>query len=402
MVGIQLERKRMKMNNVLIFSGIAISCALLIESLVLRLNYFSAALTLGLLSIFVWQLRHREWENNSRVQNTEFSSDNIQQLHDSFKDMSCLLAKEVSIVDNEVNRANTFVGSAVLDIATSFKSLQSLCDAQQTLISQVLANSVLKQGDEESAIESFIQQTNSTLEGFVEIIVSTSKKSLETLSYTDEMIAQFDSIFSLLGQVENLANQTNLLALNAAIEAARAGEAGRGFAVVANEVRELSISSTELNEDIRNKISGAQGIISQLRTSVESMASADMTPTLKAKEKVGEMIEYMVNSNLESSGAMQQLSQITPQISSHVSSAIRSLQFEDLTNQTLTSVKSNLASVETLSQILDELKVSPESLAEQLVYLQAKCDEIVNKTEDKDVRRSVAQVTMEEGEVELF
>ena len=98
------------------------------------------------------------------------------------------------------------------------------------------------------------------------------------------MIAQFDSIFSLLGQVENLANQTNLLALNAAIEAARAGEAGRGFAVVANEVRELSINSTELNEDIRNKISGAQGIISQLRTSVESMASADMTPTLKAKE----------------------------------------------------------------------------------------------------------------------
>ena len=312
MVGIQLERKRMKMNNVLIFSGIAISCALLIESLVLRLHYFSAALTLGLLSIFVWQLRHREWENNSRVQNTEFSSDNIQQLHDSFKDMSCLLAKQVSIVDNEVNRANTFVGSAVLDIATSFKSLQSLCDAQQTLISQVLENSALKQGDEESAIESFIQQTNSTLEGFVEIIVSTSKKSLETLSYTDEMIAQFDSIFSLLGQVENLANQTNLLALNAAIEAARAGEAGRGFAVVANEVRELSISSTELNEDIRNKISGAQGIISQLRTSVESMASADMTPTLKAKEKVGEMIKYMVNSNLESSGAMQQLSKITP------------------------------------------------------------------------------------------
>ena len=90
------------------------------------------------------------------------------------------------------------------------------------------------------------------------------------------------------------------------------------------------------------------------------------------------------------------------QISSHVSSAIRSLQFEDLTNQTLTSVKSNLASVETLSQILDELKVSPESLAEQLVYLQAKCDEIVNKTEEKDVQRSVAQVTMEEGEVELF
>ena len=402
MVGIQLERKRMKMNKVLIFSGIAISCALLIESLVIRLNYFSAALTLGLLSIFVWQLRHREWENNSRVQNTEFSSDNIQQLHDSFKDMSCLLAKQVSIVDNEVNRANTFVGSAVLDIATSFKSLQSLCDAQQTLISQVIENSALKQGDEESTIESFIQQTNSTLEGFVEIIVSTSKKSLETLSYTDEMIAQFDSIFSLLGQVENLANQTNLLALNAAIEAARAGEAGRGFAVVANEVRELSISSTELNEDIRNKISGAQGIISQLRSSVESMASADMTPTLKAKEKVGEMIEYMVNSNLESSGAMQQLSQITPQISSHVSSAIRSLQFEDLTNQTLTSVKSNLASVETLSQILDELKVSPESLTEQLVYLQAKCDEIVNKTEEKDVQRSVAQVTMEEGEVELF
>ncbi len=48
------------------------------------------------------------------------------------------------------------------------------------------------------------------------------------MSYTEEMVAQFDSIFNLLSQVEGFASQTNLLALNAAIEAARAGEAGRG------------------------------------------------------------------------------------------------------------------------------------------------------------------------------
>ncbi|WP_158089146.1 methyl-accepting chemotaxis protein [Cognaticolwellia mytili] len=397
----------MRTFKITVLVGLTISSLLLVNMLLINLsvvssNYLSIFLVLCLLCVFSWQLKLRKNFAKVAPAKNDASNDDIHQIELSFQKINLLLSKQVSIVDNEVSRANTLVGSAVGDISNSFKCLQELCQLQQSLISQIVQNITSAENNESSMIDSFVQHTNDTLQEFVDVIITTSKKSLETLSYTDEMIAQFDSIFSLLGQVENLASQTNLLALNAAIEAARAGDAGRGFAVVANEVRALSISSTELNESIRNKISGTQNIISQLRSSVEMMASADMTPTLKAKDKVIEMIDYMGKTSVSTGTVIHELSLITPQISEHVVNAIRSLQFEDLTNQTLTSIKSNLSSISVLNQLLENIEITPDAMSEQLINLQMKCHEIMTSTTKKDESRSVCQMSMAEGEVELF
>ena len=188
----------MKIDKVLVLLGIIATCMLLVESLVVSVNYFSAVLILVVLSIFVWQLRQRETRDNLKLSGCAVSSDDIQQVELSFQKISNLLSKQVIIVENEVNRANSFVEDAVGDISTSFKSLQALCESQQTLINQVLSSVISSEEQEDSAIELFIHQTNQTLHDFVEVIVNTSKKSLENLSYTDDMISQYDSIFSFL------------------------------------------------------------------------------------------------------------------------------------------------------------------------------------------------------------
>lgn len=54
-----------------------------------------------------------------------------------------------------------------------------------------------------------------------------------------------NEIGNIIKAIEDIASQTNILALNASVEAARAGAAGKGFAVVAEEVRALSIKSTD-------------------------------------------------------------------------------------------------------------------------------------------------------------
>jgi len=216
------------------------------------------------------------------------------------------------------------------------------------------------------------------------------------------MSKQLGGIFKLLEQVEGLASQTNLLALNAAIEAARAGEAGRGFAVVANEVRALSVNSTQLNNDIRAEISTAQETISNLRQSVEVMASSDLTSTLEAKDKVSGMVDHVGKMNDHTNKVIDDIAELSPRMDDTVATAVRSLQFEDLTYQTLTSLKNNIAAIYSLSDELSGFELKNGDVEQQLQHIEQQCKIIFENVEHEDRNRNVAQSSMEEGEIDLF
>ena len=332
---------------------------------------------------------------------------------ETFAQVSGLMNQQTLIIETEVNRAKDIVNDAVSGISASFKALKTLSVEQQSMINAVLNNNKSDHDDNgsdselgfknETMLETFVKDSGNILDNFVDVIINTSKQSLETMSYTDDMVKQFDGIFNLLAQVESLASQTNLLALNAAIEAARAGDAGRGFAVVANEVRALSVNSTELNNDIRNEISNAQAIINKLRNSVEVMASADMTSTLEAKDKVSMMMGHVNDMNLKNNKVVAELALLTPKISETVGIAIRSLQFEDLTNQSLNSLSLNFNYLNDITKYLTALSIhSDGSIVEKLKEIQRTCQDVEKQTDQEDNVRSVSQLSMDEGEVELF
>lgn len=374
---------------------------LLVNEILFEIALLSIIFAFALLVLLLMKAKQK---SKKTEQITKDDDDNNHQLMIEFiDDLHRMLQQEVDIIDNEINRTTGLVGDAVQGISACFKDLQQLSQEQQTMISALVIQSQSIGDDKGTSLSSFVHDSNETLNDFVNVIINTSKQSLKTMAFTDEMVQQFDAVFSLLEQVESIASQTNLLALNAAIEAARAGEAGRGFAVVATEVRSLSVNSTALNENIRKEIDLAKNTISQLRESVETIASADMTSTLHAKDRVGAMMGNVENVNKENTEKVKQLSVIAPQIADAAALGIRSLQFEDLTYQALQSLKINIESIRQINNELEQFGVNKNQCkVSQLHALKEKCASIFTQTKSQNVSRSVTQNSMDEGDVELF
>jgi methyl-accepting chemotaxis protein len=390
--------------NLLNITGLGLAVLMLIDLLFLKINHFSAVLSFLIIVVFFFLYSiSKATGNASETMDSETRNHDIEhEFQITLSKISALLSQQIAVVEIEVDRASTLIKDAVEGISESFKHLKDLSDDQQCMLDAVINSHHGDVDNEGTTLESFVHDTSETLESFVQVIITTNKQSLEAMLFTEKMGKQLEGIFGLLGQVETLASQTNLLALNAAIEAARAGDAGRGFAVVANEVRALSVNSTALNNDIREEISSAQEIIGKVKSSVETMASADITSILQAKERVSLMVAHVGESNIKTNAIVEELAEISPKIVGTVAVGVRSLQFEDLTCQTLSSLKDNMLTIASLNEVINGFERGSINPNQQLQSLQKQCQKLIEQSQYLDDKRSVSQSSMDEGGVELF
>ncbi|WP_435273863.1 methyl-accepting chemotaxis protein [Psychrobium sp. nBUS_13] len=348
---------------------------------------------------------------DSKSSSNVVSQDIENKLGEMFVELEQTFSCERQVIGNEINRTSGLLSEAVVGMSESFHNMKSISDRQHSLLSTLVNHEQGNDDDnpsktadfeKELTFHEFLENSSRLTNEFVQVVINNSKQSLKTLSHIDNMVKQVDSIFSLLHNVEGLANRTNLLALNASIEAARAGEVGRGFAVVADEVRSLSISSSELNEQIRGKISGAKITIESLRSGVEEMASADMSQTFETQSKINEMTGKMglISRNMEAS--IIELTTMSNEMDTAVGNAVRSLQFEDMTSQALASISTNIEQFDALSQQLHDVGGSGDSMFVKVDKINTVCQAVRKHTTSIGEHRTVSQETMDEGEIELF
>lgn len=348
------------------------------------------------------------------------SNKKLDSIHQVTRTVNNTIDESMGSIKTELGQVRDLISNSVMNLNESFYGLNNDVSSQAELIhnlggrlhnnknEEAVDEDLNKNDDNVLSISDFVDKTSGILKTFVEAMVSNSKHSMDVVTSIDDLSCEMEAIFKFLNEVKQIADQTNLLALNAAIEAARAGEAGRGFAVVADEVRNLSLTSNKLNDEIKSCVTSAQAKLTKASEMVGETASEDVTQVLLNTNQVDYMMGSLSALEAYIEGAVEQAGVINSEISSKTSVAIRSLQFEDIVRQVATHAdeKIDLLSsfIQSFTDDLCEIEECEDNDKADLLLsdMEIRLDSIKEQLVSLPDRKPASQNTMAEGEIDLF
>ena len=370
--------------------------------------YFEASLVMTgfvviMSLIWIWQLKGQS-QNLTSSQNIDLNPNhsNSIEIKSVFESVQHDLNDGFQNSTDELVQVRDLQATAIEGLVDSFTGLERQSTQQLDMVVSLIER-ISSQFSEESGHNSMAKESAEIVGVFVENIQAMSKGSMDLVNALNGIGQQLDIADKLLSEIDGISSQTNLLALNAAIEAARAGEAGRGFAVVADEVRNLSQRSADFSEQIRANHKLTQDTMHQAGVLVGEMASRDIDLTLTSQGRIAEMMEGVSETNQYMTAQLNEVSNVSNEISENVGVAVRSLQFEDMTRQLLERVEGrNQAlsfSIDKLAELASaSLNGQDQDLLEDILRIKQEIEQQLTAVS----HRVVEQQDMGSGEAELF
>ncbi len=319
-------------------------------------------------------------------------------------DIEEILNEEIQFVNENISRITDLIQDSTFLLQNSFSNV--MCKtASQTEMAMELVNRISQSGDDGKkgvVISDFINTTEVILQKYVDLLVDISDKSIGAVHRIDDTSSHMEAMFSILNNVQKLADQTNLIALNAAIEAARAGEVGRGFAVVADEVRSLSLTSATLNSQIRDKVGQVKERMAEVSTEVGTIAGLDMNMAfIDGKSNIDTMLVEVESINTETEVILKKMTECSTEINHEINNSIRALQFEDIVNQLSVHIQKRLQHIHEVAK-LSRFELSSAQGISDLKLVSDKLKTMRSGFKAQNIEQSVVQRSMDEGDVELF
>ena len=333
-------------------------------------------------------------------------TDLVMQIQGMNNEISIAFQNQLNMVKDDLAQLRSLIHDATIELQSSFNGLSGTSNHQSELVMDLISDSGFSESEDTEnsfSFGEFADETKSVLTQFVGQIVEVSRDSVMVMHVIDDVADEMELVVKLLDDVKGIADKTNLLALNAAIESARAGEAGRGFAVVADEVRKLSQSSNAFSDEIRDVVNKADDNIKLAQKTVATMSSRDMNEAIKSKDKVDKMLRRTETMNQVMAEKLNDVNAISDKINQDVGTAIRSLQFEDMTTQLLQHITRRVDQIQDASDEFTSAVnsfVDPTEDADPQQYYE-KASMAVSKMKNT-LSSAVTQSNVEEGVIDLF
>ena len=336
--------------------------------------------------------------NKLAQQNTEYES--------LFERTMQQVTGQYQAIHHDLDHVNSLVSDAIGRLADNFSQITSDSSHQKqtlkSLMDDLLVSVREREQDSRSAgVRQFAQKAEQIVEDFGDTIHKMTEANMNIVDRFATINSEVEGTVGLLKDVDDISAQTNLLALNAAIEAARAGEAGRGFAVVADEVRKLSQRTTQFNDQIRAKLLEMQDAIHGIRTIVEISANTDLSTIDASQAGVVEMWNDLEKVSERIQQHDIQISRITERTQSQISSAVTSLQVDDMSRQVLEHSRQRLDKLQAVTERIGQVLMRHREGEPPLAELSGLLGEIESDFGGL-AHKSVQSDNVNVGDVEVF
>ncbi len=313
---------------------------------------------------------------------------------------------EVQAMAAAADQARSIVGDAVARLQENFLRLSETVEGQQRELGGLLSAVEAGTGGARPGVQALVEETAGALRHFAGLLDAAGERSREAVGKIDAMSDQLGAVFQLLARVDHIAEQTALLSINASLEAARAGQAGRGFAVVAAEVRALSRSVKQFNEQIGAQVDRARGTVGEVRGLVSGMSSHEAKLAVDSKGRVEAMLAQVQDFDGHMAAALARLRASTAQVKESVGEAVVALQFGDIASQILgTAAARGERLIAGWSRWTSALAEAPSTALRSVAAFAARLTGLHGAHGlllEEEAAQKVEQHSMERGSVELF
>lgn len=247
--------------------------------------------------------------------------------------MSTFIVQLTYFSEKLLHSSNALKNSTESLVATTEETSASMNEIANTINSNAQSIQILAE-KAENTITLSNKNTNS-LNDIINVNKEILIKSKDVNENINELSSLIDSMETIIGGIDGIAQQTNLLALNASIEAARAGEQGRGFAVVADEVRKLSETTSLQLEEMK-------AFMEKMKVSShKSKESVDYT--IKSVASMNDYAGSMQTSFKESNASMEDIMSEIQTISTSIEEISASSQEINATLHVITQDVDNIS-----------------------------------------------------------
>jgi methyl-accepting chemotaxis protein len=308
------------------------------------------------------------------------------------RDMQESMSGEVDAIRSQTAQVEALLKDAIASLHQAFEAIHSASEQQMQTMTALMMD--VTGAKDENNIFQKAENSSEILTHLVDALLLSSKNNLRALTAMDVMQKRMNTMLCNEGEQRDLIG--------------RIGDCSEAAVIDAEMLRGLVTKLRDKQSEHLDYASETVAKFVKAHRLIDTIASKDMSEVFAAKEKVEEILTHFFQINEIVTESRVQVNQVNADMRKHLGSAIRALQFEDISTQSLGHTDRHLGRMAGMIAILtdgldglDQPDITMEVYISRIAAIHAAMA-AYHQTLQLEDSNPVSQESMDEGDIDLF